>query len=158
MTTTDLESTLEWMGAAHWAAPPEDATSEALAVFAADAPVPVASTRARRLEPADVRAASTMIDGDRRLIGHSGDDVDVSLLVEHPAEGRRLLAIEGRVWLARDAARAIDVVWAHDDHVLAHRRVADGDVFTFEGAPVPGWTLEIHVEGAPPVVVEDPGA
>ena len=160
MTTTDLERTLEWMGAAGWSAPPQPASDEAASVPASIDAVPAVSSAARRVEPSDVRAASTLIDEDRRLIGHSWEHVDVSLLIEHSIERHGLLTIEGRLWCTddEDAGRPIDVVWTHEDHVLGHVRVHEGDVFSLEGAPVPGWTLEIHVEGRPTVLVEDPGA
>ena len=160
MRPAELESLLEWMSAATWIAPPDEARDRALSVLGSEAAIPAVTARAQSVQPSDVRAASTMIDEDRRLIAHSADHLDLSLLVERRHDRQGLLSIDGRVWLVDEGSesRTIDVVWTHEDHVLAHDRVASGESFTFEGAPVHGWTLEIHVGGQPTVVLEDPGA
>jgi hypothetical protein len=160
MKSNELEHLLEWMGTRGWDAPAEDARRRAREIPHTEHAVPAVSTTARSLRPSDVRAASTLLDEDRRLVSHSARHVDLSLLVERHTERQGLLALEGRAWLADEQPRerAIDVVWAHDDHVIDHRRLGDGETFRFEGAPVRGWTLEIHVEGEPTVVLEDPGA
>ena len=160
MKSAELESLLEWMSGSTWVAPPDAVRDLALSVHGSEAAIPTVSARAQSLQPSDVRAASTMIGEDRRLVAHSADHLDLSLLVERQSDFQGLLSIDGRVWLAEEESnsREIDVVWTHEDHVLAHERIASGESFTFEGAPVHGWTLEIHVQGQPTVVLEDPGA
>lgn len=158
MRPAELESLLEWMSGANWIAPPDEVRERAWSVLGSETPIPNVSARAQALQPSDVRAASTMIDEDRRLVAHSADHLDLSLLVERQSELQGLLSIDGRVWLVDEGSESIDVVWTHQDHVLAHQRIASGESFVFEGAPVHGWTLEIHVPGQPTVVLEDPGA
>lgn len=160
MKSNELEHLLEWMGDRRWSTPAENARQRAWRIPESQDPVPAVSTTARSVRPSDVRAASTLLDEDRRLVSHSAEHVDLSLLVERHSDRQCLLSIEGRAWLAegRPTTTAIEVVWTHEDHVIDHRRLTDGASFRFEGAPVRGWTLEIHVAGEPTVVLEDPGA
>lgn len=157
MTNRPLERALERARRRPWASPPDD-LRRATRRLPPDEPVPEEPTALDPgLRPTDVRATTAVGDPRTRLLSCGSDHVDVSLAVHRP-EGPGLLTLEGRVWTVDPDVDPVEIVWVHADHVLARRRVRDGDTFSLEAAPVRGWTLEVHLPGVEVLVVEDPAA
>jgi hypothetical protein len=139
-------------------APPRRAR-ERVRRLPAQRPAPPAPARPHSVRwPArDVRGFGPASTGESAMVARSCPGAEISVMAT-PPRGDGRWRIEGRVWLHQPDARAIGVVLAHDDHVLATAELRDGGQFALEEIVSTGWTLEFHLPAGGTLVLKDPFA
>lgn len=111
---------------------------------------------AERWVPEDVRGADLLAPATPSLRVHSFSYADVALRVLPPA-GQELWRIQGRVWIHDVESAPLRLVLCQGDHVLDVREVSDGEPFELQETLGERWSLEVHVEDRPPLIVEGSG-
>ncbi len=143
-------------GVAQWGTPGAPARRRARRLPGDQAvPGPIANPVRIPVTPPDVRGAGTASLDDARMVTRVFSWGEVGVLVSLP-QGDDPWRIDGRVWLRSPHGKRVRLVLVHDDHVLGSTEADDGEPFCFQEMLPAGWSLEVHVPGQRPVVMEDP--
>ncbi len=136
---------LEGLDEQTWEAPPEEVLRRVRRMEDSEVLPEPEESLVESCAPEDVRAAAAAIDdGDEVVITRSHEDADLTITIQ-PPDGEGDWMVSGRIWLRQESEEPMQVALVHETHVLAAKRVENGEYFEFEEVLPRQWYLEVHL-------------